>query len=120
MKIFEYDNYIEIYDKEYYFHYNKPNYNKYNYLYLVKSLFELNIFIFKIGIRSCNLESNKKCLTKLKKIFGKDRVIFSGSYKQNIYTYRIIIFDDNEYKNFIECMINLKRENKLKRILNNE
>lgn len=82
------------------YYYNKPNYKGYNYLNLLKKLYDLNITRVRIGIKTCNIVSDKKILIKLKKKFGYNNVVFTGSYKDYIYQYNINLMNNNEYLNF--------------------
>ena len=62
MKITEYKSRIDVIidNKEYV--YCKPYYENFNFDYasLIKKLINSNIFLIRIGIRSCNVESSKK------------------------------------------------------------
>lgn len=100
MEIIENEFSIEIINNNNNFFYSKPSYKGYDYLSLIKKLYELNITQIRIGIKSCNIVSDKKILTKLKKSFGNKKVFFTGSYKEKIYQYNIILLTENDYLNF--------------------
>lgn len=104
MKIIEKDSYIEVLKDNNIYHYSKPNYVFYDYLNLIKTLINLDIYQIRVGIKSCNVVSNKKTLNKLKTFFSKNRVKFTGSYENKIYQYSIEILNDIEYKKFKEVM----------------
>lgn len=109
MEIIEKDFSVEIINENKKYLYNKPMYKGYDYIYLTKKLCELNITKARIGIKTCNIVSNNKILTKLKKIFGEN-VSFTGSYKDKIYQYNIVLLNDEDYLNFkkINGELNIK------------
>lgn len=88
MEIIENEYYIEVIKDDKIYHYNKSS-KEYDYRNLAISLSDLDIKNVRIGINSCNIVSKKSILKRLKSIFGKNKVSFTGSYKDKIYQYNI-------------------------------
>ena len=90
-----------------------PVYPKYDYKGLITNLIQLEIYNISLSVKWCNISTNKRCLTKLKKIFGNENVIHT-----NDKNYKIIININNN--DFNEYMLNMERERKIKRICEKE
>lgn len=99
MEIIEHECRIEVFKDNKRFSIIKPSFEAYDYVDLVKKLVNLGIYQIRIGFKSCNVVSEKKILTKLKKLFP-NRVIFHGNYKFKNYSYNIKILNEKEMKDY--------------------
>ena len=99
MEIIEHECRIEVFEGNKHFSVIKPSFNAYNYINLVEKLVNLGVFQIKIGFKSCNIVSEKKILTKLKKVFNKNKIVFHGDYKFKNYSYNIQILNEKEIEN---------------------
>lgn len=88
--------------KNYFYWY--PNYNGYDYNYLVDKLSDLDIETARIGYKYCRIKSNKRILTKLKKFFGNDKVVLNNFDLK--YSYTIFLLEENEILKIFEQLKN--------------